>query len=66
MRSLLKPHMLIHAVMAAAGVALLLSGSAIGLFLLVCAVMMGVLMGGYGSHGSDGSDERPSGESRHH
>lgn len=61
MRKLTQPHNLIHVLMAVAGVVLLATGSAVGLFLLVCALMMGVMMAGTHDH----DDSRP-GTRGHH
>ena len=56
--------MLIHVVLVVVGLVLLLTGSAAGIFLLVCALMMAVMMGAMGGHDTDG-DDRPSGRSHH-
>ena len=55
MRRFAKPHMLFHVVLVIAGIALLFSGSAAGLFLIACALMMGVMMAfmGSGTHGGE-------------
>jgi hypothetical protein len=61
MRKLAQPHMLIHVLLAAVGVVLLLTGSAVGLVLIICAVMMGVMMGAMGRREKD-----PAGDRGHH
>jgi hypothetical protein len=62
MRKLAQPHMLFHVLLAGVGVVLLVTGSAAGLYLLICAVMMGVMMTAMGGHGDDRSD----GDQGHH
>lgn len=64
MRKLMQPHMLIHLVLATVGVVLVLTGSAVGLILLACTVMMAVMMGGMGS--SHGGGDSASDGQRHH
>ena len=60
-RKLAQPHMLIHVVLVIVGIALLISGSAVGLFLVACALMMGVMMAGMGG----GRGDRPDGRGHH-
>ena len=62
MRKFTEPHMLIHLVLGVVGVVLLLAGYSAGLFLLICAVMMGAMMGG---HRSDRTGGRPGGRGHH-
>jgi hypothetical protein len=62
LRKLTKPHMLLHVGLVILGVALLISGSAIGLFLIACALMMGVMMAFMG--GGGGAD-RPADRGHH-
>ena len=61
MRKLTEPHMLFHLGLAGVGVALLLAGSSIGIFLIACALMMVLMMGAMG-----GPDDRASGGRGHH
>jgi hypothetical protein len=62
MRKSTEPHMLIHLVLGGVGVVLLLAGYSVGLFLLMCAVMMWAMMGG---HGRGRTGERPGGSGHH-
>lgn len=65
MRKFTEPHMLFHVLLVVVGVVLLLIGYAAGLYLIACAVMMWVMMGAMGGHGSDRSGGRPSGREHH-
>jgi hypothetical protein len=65
MRRLARPHMLFHTLLAAVGVVLLLTGSNLGLFLILCAVMMMVMMVAMGGHGGGRGSDSSGGRSHH-